>query len=155
MKTTIITLLLFMVGFSQVNAQSTNQKKDTTAEAVDFQTVANPPVYPGCGTEQGTQAKSACFGRKIRMLIAQNFDASVMRPDSTRTDSIILIRTQFTIGTDGSLTKIKATTPNHQWPLLEREAIRVLRLIPQIKPGEMNGKPVPVRYVLPIRFAIQ
>jgi len=38
--------------------------------------------------------------------------------------------------------------------LLDQEALRVVRTLPSFKPGLMNGKPVRVRYVLPIVFKL-
>ena len=34
------------------------------------------------------------------------------------------------------------------------EALRVVRLLPQFMPGMMNGRPVRVKYILPITFKI-
>lgn len=38
--------------------------------------------------------------------------------------------------------------------LLDKEALRVVRTLPSFKPGLMGGKPVKVRYVLPIVFKL-
>lgn len=40
-------------------------------------------------------------------------------------------------------------------PLLDREAVRVVKSMPKWKPGKQNGKAVRVYYTLPIRFALQ
>jgi len=40
-------------------------------------------------------------------------------------------------------------------PELDAEAIRVVKLFPQFKPGKMNGRPVPVWYVVYISFKLQ
>ena len=40
-------------------------------------------------------------------------------------------------------------------PLLDREAIRVLQLMPNWKPGTQRGKPVSVEYTVPINFQLQ
>ena len=37
---------------------------------------------------------------------------------------------------------------------LDHEALRVIRMIPDFKPGSINGKPVKVRYTIPINFKI-
>ncbi len=37
----------------------------------------------------------------------------------------------------------------------EDEALRVIRKMPKWEPGIKNGKPVKVRYVLPIMFQLQ
>ncbi|HKK40862.1 MAG TPA: energy transducer TonB [Bacteroidales bacterium] len=39
-------------------------------------------------------------------------------------------------------------------PELDAEAIRVVKTLPPFKPGKQGGKPVPVWYVMPIRFQL-
>ena len=39
-------------------------------------------------------------------------------------------------------------------PLLDKEAIRVVKLMPKWIPGRQNGKPVCVIYNVPIRFKL-
>jgi protein TonB len=38
---------------------------------------------------------------------------------------------------------------------LDKEAIRVVKLLPKFKPGKQQGKAVKVAYVLPIMFKLQ
>ena len=40
-------------------------------------------------------------------------------------------------------------------PLLDQEAIRVLQLMPNWKPGTQRGKAVRVSYTVPINFQLQ
>ncbi|MDR2679709.1 MAG: energy transducer TonB, partial [Tannerella sp.] len=40
-------------------------------------------------------------------------------------------------------------------PNLDKEAIRVLKQVPKFKPGEQRGKPVRVKYSVPVRFRLQ
>ena len=56
----------------------------------------------------------------------------------------------FVIDTDGSITKPEVVRGVH--PLLDAEALRVVKLMPKWKPGSENGTPVKVRYNLPITF---
>ncbi|MDR0394474.1 MAG: energy transducer TonB [Tannerella sp.] len=60
---------------------------------------------------------------------------------------------QFTVNADGSVEDVqvvRAVDPN-----LDKEAIRVLRKVPRFKPGEQRGKPVRVKYSVPVRFKLQ
>jgi len=57
---------------------------------------------------------------------------------------------QFVVGRDGTVGEakvIRSLSPN-----ADAEAIRIVNLMPKWKPGTQNGKPVLVRFVLPIRF---
>ena len=60
---------------------------------------------------------------------------------------------QFTVNADGTVTDVevmRSVDPN-----LDREALRVMRMVPKFKPGEQRGKPVRVKYSVPVRFTLQ
>jgi protein TonB len=59
---------------------------------------------------------------------------------------------QFVVGKDGSITEVK--TIRGISADCDKEAQRVVGLMPPWKPGRQNGKPVFVRFVLPIRFKL-
>jgi protein TonB len=59
----------------------------------------------------------------------------------------------FTVNTDGSVTDVQVVRPVD--PNLDKEAIRVLRSLPKFKPGEQRGKPVRVKYNVPVYFKLQ
>ena len=62
------------------------------------------------------------------------------------------VSVQFYIEPDGSLTEVKALRgPNEE---LKKEAERVVRSMPKWKPAVMAGKPVRIRYVLPVLFRL-
>ncbi len=56
----------------------------------------------------------------------------------------------FIIERDGKLTDLNIVKGVDN--LLDREALRVLKLAPAWKPGQQNGKPVRVKYTIPIVF---
>lgn len=60
---------------------------------------------------------------------------------------------KFTVFKDGKVGNIEVVQSVH--PLLDAEAIRVVSLLPNWKPGELNGIPVNVWYHLPINFKLQ
>lgn len=59
---------------------------------------------------------------------------------------------QFVVGKDGSITEVK--TIRGISADCDKEAERVVKMMPNWKPGKQNGKPVFVRYVLPIKFKL-
>ena len=63
-----------------------------------------------------------------------------------------MVIVSFIIDTDGSIKDIKIIRGLD--PLLDQEAIRVIKLLPKWKPGIQNGKPVKTNYILPVRFTI-
>lgn len=59
----------------------------------------------------------------------------------------------FVVGTDGSLDDITNLSLKAD-SLLVDEAIRVVKLMPNWKPGKQNGKPVKVKLTMPIVFKL-
>lgn len=64
-----------------------------------------------------------------------------------------LVYVSFIVRNTGHLDEIKCV--NEISPLLRDEAIRVVRLMDAWVPGEMKGKPVNSRFVLPVRFKLE
>jgi protein TonB len=61
----------------------------------------------------------------------------------------------FVIERDGTVTNIKPHKEISGSPELTKEALRVVTLMPKWKSGKMNGKPVRVEMVQPVRFTLQ
>ena len=59
----------------------------------------------------------------------------------------------FVIEVDGSLTNFSILRSVH--PLLDEEALRVIKLMPKWIPGELRGKPVRVQFQMPITFTLE
>jgi protein TonB len=64
------------------------------------------------------------------------------------------VYTRFTITKEGKLTNVKLLRGVH--PLLDEEAIRVIKSAPQIwKPGlNYKGEPIDVNYTFPVLFSL-
>ena len=60
---------------------------------------------------------------------------------------------QFVVNRDGSIVDIKILrSPD---PALSKEAERVLKMMPRWSPGKQRGKPVRVKFSLPVMFRLQ
>ena len=59
----------------------------------------------------------------------------------------------FIVETDGSITEAKVWRSIH--PLLDAEALRVINAMPKWNPGIQGGKPVRVKYTVPVTFKLQ
>lgn len=62
----------------------------------------------------------------------------------------VLVR--FTVFKDGTVGNIEVLRSVH--PLLDAEAKRLVSLLPKWTPGELNGQPVNVWFLLPINFKL-
>lgn len=60
---------------------------------------------------------------------------------------------EFTVKEDGRLTDVVLL--RGVYPSMDREALRVVKAMPNWIPGKMQGKPVRTRYILPIAFVLR
>ena len=112
---------------------------DTTAELEPDQTylvVDVMPVFPG--------GKAAMF----------HFITENMRypQDAQRRQAQGRVVCEFIVNKDGTVSDI--TVAKKIDPALDREAVRVLKLMPKWKPGERLGRPVRVKFSVPFNFSI-
>ena len=63
------------------------------------------------------------------------------------------VTVSFIVNKDGSLSDYKVVTG--VTPLLDAEALRVLKLMPKWTPGKEKGKTVRVQYTVPVTFRLQ
>ncbi|MBF1524210.1 MAG: energy transducer TonB [Prevotella salivae] len=62
------------------------------------------------------------------------------------------VAVRFIVEKDGSISDVKPILSVH--PLLNKEAVRVVESMPKWTPGKQNGKPVRVRFNLPVMFKL-
>jgi protein TonB len=60
---------------------------------------------------------------------------------------------QFVVNKDGSV--VDPVVVRSVDPYLDKEALRVISTMPKWKPGKQRGKPVRVRYTVPVTFRLQ
>lgn len=112
-----------------------------------FILIENVPVYPGCEGLSSNEERKACMQEKLTKLIGKNFDREL--GSELGLSGVNRIDVQFTVDVNGFVTAIKTRAPH---PALEKEAKRVIKKIPQMKPGKQRDKAVPVIYGQPILF---
>lgn len=116
---------------------------------VPFSVIENVPIFPGCESGNNNQ-KRDCMSKKISQFVNRKFNtelASDLGLSGRQRINVI-----FKIDKTGTVTGIRARAPH---PGLEKEAKRVIGLLPKMKPGKQRGKPVNVPYSLPIIFQVQ
>lgn len=62
------------------------------------------------------------------------------------------VTVRFIVEKDGSISDVRPVLSVH--PLLNKEAVRVVESMPKWTPGKQNGKPVRVRFNLPVMFKL-
>ncbi|GAA4289777.1 energy transducer TonB [Aestuariibaculum suncheonense] len=117
---------------------------------VPFAVIENVPVFPGCEKEKTNNDKKNCMSQKISQFVNKKFNtdlASDLGLSGRQRINVI-----FKIDKTGNIVGIRARAPH---PGLEKEATRVIGLLPKMEPGKQRGKPVTVPYSLPIVFQVQ
>ena len=116
---------------------------------VPFSVIENVPEYPGC--EKGSNAdKRKCMSAKIAKFVQRKFNTDLagdLGLSGRQRISVI-----FKINKSGDVVGVRSRAPH---PRLEKEAARVINLLPKMKPGRQRGKAVVVPYSLPITFQVQ
>ncbi|MBR4391408.1 MAG: TonB family protein [Bacteroidales bacterium] len=64
------------------------------------------------------------------------------------------VMVKFVVEADGSVTEVETVRPEPSKQDLNDEAVRVVKGMPKWKPGTMDGKPVRVRYMLPVTYKL-
>jgi periplasmic protein TonB len=133
-----------IVKVEQVEVQEVEEDVE-----VPFAVIENVPVFPGC--EGGNnEAKKKCMSDKIQQFVSKKFNtdlASDLGLSGRQRINVI-----FKIDKTGNIVGVRARAPH---PGLEKEAARVIGLLPKMQPGKQRGKPVTVPYSLPIVFQVQ
>jgi protein TonB len=116
---------------------------------VPFAVIENVPVFPGC--ERGNnENKRKCTSEKIASFVQKKFNTDLAGDlGLTGRQRISVI---FNVDKSGNVTCVMARAPH---PRLEKEAQRVINLLPKMQPGKQRGKAVIVTYSLPIIFQVQ
>lgn len=117
---------------------------------VPFNVIENVPIFPGCENEKGNAAKKQCMSDKIAKFVNKKFNTELA--GDLGLSGRQRINVIFKIDKTGNIVGIQARAPH---PGLEKEAKRVIGLLPKMKPGKQRGKPVNVPYSLPILFQVQ
>ena len=116
---------------------------------VPFAVIENVPVFPGCDKGNNDQ-KRQCMSDKIAKFVQKKFNTELAGDlGLTGRQRISVI---FKIDRTGNVTGVRARAPH---PRLEKEAQRVINLLPKMRPGRQRGKAVIVPYSLPIIFQVQ
>jgi len=122
---------------TQIEFQDIEVNDEEQVEEEVFFIVEDMPEFPG-----GELA--------LRKHIAEN----VRYPEIAKENDIqgtVFIR--FVVTSKGTVDKVEVLRGVD--PLLDAEAIRVVKSLPQWKPGKQRGKPVNVSHSVPIKFQLQ
>lgn len=102
-----------------------------------FQSVEQMPKFPGGDAE-------------LMKYIQEHLRYPTMAAENNIQGRVVV---QFVVTKNGSIGEVKVIRSRDQD--LDKEAVRVVKSLPNFIPGRMNGQPVNVWYTLPINFKLQ
>lgn len=139
------------IGFDDV-IEPAVEVKDLIVEEVEedivvpFAVIERVPTFPGC-TGNNDQLK-ACFQEKMQEHLKKHFKYPEVATELGIYGKVFVL---FQIDKNGLVTKIKTRGPDQ---ILEKEAERIISLLPKMEPGKQRNKPVAVPYSIPINFKL-
>lgn len=117
-------------------------------EDVPFTLIEDVPIYPGCKGNK-TQLRD-CLSKNVQKFVSKKFNVDLAQ-DLGLSPGKKRIFVMFKIDKNGNIADIQARAPHKR---LEAEAKRVVGLLPKMQPGKQRGRPVGVKYSLPISFIV-
>jgi tonB family C-terminal domain len=126
-----VALMMLVLFFSFTTSTAQTKKNDMVFDVVEVM-----PQYPG---------------GQIAML--KYLMENIKYPEQAMKEGIQgRVTVRFIVEKDGSISDVKPVLSVH--PLLNKEAVRVVKSMPKWTPGKQNGKPVRVRFNLPVMFKL-
>jgi protein TonB len=121
----------------EVKYVQTVVEEEEPEEQEIFQVVEEMPEFPGGMAE--------CM-----KFLGKNIKYPTISQENGVSGKVIV---QFVVNKDGSV--VDPVVVRSVDPYLDKEALRVISTMPKWKPGKQRGKPVRVRYTVPVTFRLQ
>ena len=131
------------------NLNVLEEPNDPIENEVPFINIEEAPIFKGCENLSKEDSKK-CFTKQMTRFVQRNFNSDLAQDLGLR-EGKYKIFAQFLIDKSGSVKEIKIRAPHKR---LEKEVKRVVNKLPIFIPGKQRGKPVKVRYTLPIAFQV-
>ncbi len=124
-------------------------EEEEVVDDVPFAIIETVPTFPGC---KGTnEQKKQCMVDEITKHVNRKYNTG-LAGDLGLTPGKKRVYVQFKIDKTGKVTDVVARGPHAR---LEKEAIRVVEMLPDMTPGKQRGRPVGVKYTLPITLLVE
>lgn len=114
------------------------EEDEEDEEDVIYQIVETMPEFPG-----GSQA--------MFNFLSENIHYPAIAAENGIQGKV---QCQFVVNKDGSIEDVQVVRSAGE-PSLDKEAIRLLKSMPKWNPGKQRGKPVRVKYTIPVNFKLE
>jgi hypothetical protein len=124
---------------------SEKERGSSDDSTISFIIVDKSPTFPGC--ESGDKD---CFLQEIKKHFSRNFDSKLpsrlgLKPGKKR------VFIAFDIDKEGNIVDVKVRAPHQK---IKEDILKVMNSLPNMIPGEHNGKTIAVKYSIPITIVI-
>ena len=133
----IVFLLSVLFLSLTAQAQSVENADSAAVEETVYQSVEEQPEFPG-----GMKALMKYLADNIKY-------PRISRDNKSQGRAIV----RFTVNVDGTISDAEVVRSTGDI-YLDKEAIRVVEAMPKWEPGKENGKPVRMKYAMPINFRL-
>lgn len=116
--------------------------------SVPFAVIENVPIFPGCESQATNDERKLCFQEKMQAHIIKEFRYPEVAVELNIQGRVYV---QFAIDSKGAITDIRTRGPDQN---LEKEAARIIALLPSMTPGKQRGRAVKVPYSIPVNFRL-
>lgn len=134
-KKLFLVAVLSVLATSHAFSQSNQQVKETEGTK-SSQVIEEMPMFPG-----GEKA--------LVTYLKENLKYPTVPAEKGIQGRVIVL---FKVEADGSLTDVRIGGSVD--PSIDREALRLVKAMPKWIPGKQDGKPVPVKFQVPITFSL-
>ena len=134
----VVVLAFMFVAFEWTQRDVKIDTSQAVADVVfEEEIIENMPDFPG-----GQAA--------LMQYLAKNIKYPTIAQENGTQGRVIV---QFVVNKDGSIVDAKVVRSVD--PYLDKEALRVINTMPKWKPGMQRGKPVRVKFTVPVMFRLQ
>ena len=118
------------------NSNGISKHENATKNDIILESVEKSPIFPGGKTE-----------------LAKFINTNLHYPTVAQEEGIQgSVRVKFVVTQSGDIGEIKVIRSRH--PELDKEAVRIIKMLPKFIPGEHNGKKVKVWHTILIPFKL-
>lgn len=126
--------------------------EEEVVEEQIFTIVEDMPAFKGCEGIANKAERDACTQKKIFEFMGKNQNY----PEIAREAGIQgTVYVSFVVGKSGKVEDVTVLKGVAGGSMLDKEAVRMISLLPNFTPGKQRGKAVKVKYNLPVRFTLR
>jgi len=135
--------------FSEDDEIELIEEVDDDLEVYDFLSVETMPIFPGCEGIPNDEM-NRCFGTKAQIFLARNFEYPNMAREMGIQGKVLI---QFVVAKNGTIEDIQIIRSVDKY--IDDEAVRTVKKFPKMEPAKVGGRPVRMKYILPINAVLQ